>query len=500
MEALWGFSDYHSDVASVRSSVGEADSSEVSSTSSHRSTEAVCFYKPVHRLRSFSSDVDCTTTRIPTETSSREHAKPESELRARQLHRAQAYETLTGAAHKQEEKRTRHESNNQQQRPAILQPSSGAPLVPAKALSERNRKNRPPSLKLRHDSSDEEESRSIYSNATYSFVPRSGNPTMPSSVQSSRITKLTGYDRGRSSSHFSKPVETVFAPTGPVRRMVTPPPSSPSTTPLSIRERSLSRGSFFSDRPRQKSPSLFVRAQERVEKNMHLNLQKAGLRPLSGFELRSIIKSPVEDVAFFSTKLTGPTQPPTAPVEYCPKAPFSMKWRNRKRRMAFSESEADPATLEQQGNDGNKRDSLFLGDISIVSPNSDTFFASEWSQQERIRHEQETEPCFPSSLSTRLHDQQGSGPSPASSEVEQQIEASGTPRYVPYRPVRDSTIDDREDLPSQQSRRSSAQSLLSLPQSLEQTPLSVQQSSRLTFPPLMRKKGKRNLRRDEEML
>ncbi|KAI1634962.1 hypothetical protein F4809DRAFT_642917 [Biscogniauxia mediterranea] len=94
------------------------------------------------------------------------------------------------------------------------------------------------------------------------------------------------------------------------------PSLSPSSSSSPSREPSPSRGAWYGEHPRQKRASFIDRAQERMSRSIHEHLVKAGRRPPPSFEVISVTKSPVEDVACWQTKsptLPPPPQPGPAP-------------------------------------------------------------------------------------------------------------------------------------------------------------------------------------------
>ncbi|KAI0378001.1 hypothetical protein F5Y04DRAFT_291466 [Hypomontagnella monticulosa] len=485
---------------------------------------------------------------------------------------------------------------------------------------------RPPPLNIQeiptgHSRGDDARS-DEYSNATYSFAPRAANPTPRSSVQSSRISSLienyrrsgsylqnqhiatqayqpfrdatpsspttsqperspvsparnssySSYGRGRSTHAPNHPLPQHSSinsqqpsPT-PSFSQPTRAPTYASSRPAISRSPSPSWGAWTSEHPRAASPSFLDKARERVARSVHLNLQKAGMRPLSRFEVHSVVKTPTEDIASWSTRFTGPTRQPTAPGERVSVVSDGPGWglaemnsvmggsdggmgamgRRRERRGAFGEGEMDyfgavgdsvseggriaassqstylselegrilryqqreeEAEEKQQQQQQSQRrrssrdrtrtssahthttddsdnDSLFLEGSSFSSPTSDTFFPSEYSQQQLLRQAQELVASLPPSPpfhqepfeANRLRDSIGPD---ADFHVEWR---SG---------LASESLDDREDLPSQSRSNSVASSSPPSTPIFVESPTHIESSTHHT---LTRKKGTRNLR------
>ncbi|KAI1078241.1 hypothetical protein F5B20DRAFT_592152 [Whalleya microplaca] len=197
--------------------------------------------------------------------------------------------------------------------------------------------SRPPSTNLYGAPmrDDDDDLRSDYSTATYSHAPRTANPLSRSGVQSSRVYELSELNNRRYSfSHTTTPTAaptpTPRAPRPAVEPIHIPPrgrrmshhhTSTPQTPqhqqqhqqppPSPKRSPSPSRGAWHSDAPRQKRASFVDRAREHFEKSVHTHLVKAGQRPRPSFEVRSVCRSPVEDVVSAA------------------QLPFAMRWRRR---------------------------------------------------------------------------------------------------------------------------------------------------------------------------
>ncbi|KAI1086389.1 hypothetical protein F5B19DRAFT_501629 [Rostrohypoxylon terebratum] len=214
-----------------------------------------------------------------------------------------------------------------------------------------------------------------------------------------------------------------------VRRMLTPPssPSPPSRTsrppspspsysstyplpsPRFSRSASPARGSWTADRPHQKRSSLVDRARSRMRENWHLNMQKAGVRPLSSFEVLEVRKGLVKDVASEWMGSVSPTTTPTSEIKAYSVVDAEGERRGRSvsrggrkqefeglegrvRRHQMRESQREEEEREKRRAMGissgayaaglARRDSLFLG--SGGSPASGTFFASEYAQKKVV--------------------------------------------------------------------------------------------------------------------
>ncbi|KAI5926629.1 hypothetical protein F4810DRAFT_479079 [Camillea tinctor] len=131
---------------------------------------------------------------------------------------------------------------------------------------------------------------------------RTSTPTAPPhrrSLKDDPLVDNLGFELAASSTRY--------------RSSSTQPPPSPRPSPStsSSREPSPSRGAWHSEHPRQKRTSFIDRAQERMSRSIHMHLVKAGRRPPPHFEVLSVAKSPVEDVAAWQTK--SPTLPPQNP-------------------------------------------------------------------------------------------------------------------------------------------------------------------------------------------
>ncbi|KAH9990381.1 hypothetical protein F4779DRAFT_637927 [Xylariaceae sp. FL0662B] len=401
LEALGGLSDYYSDVASVSGrsdtsrAIADDDDWDVASSSSKASTVAVVFDKPPPPGRLLRpqnrqvSEVDRPSPSPGLSMRSYKRTEVENDHLAGRLRQAREEQVPAKSF-------TESETLSRSRHPTITRPASA---LPSKAMSDyggdsyvrprssnwapktpvyvssmpdwerrssyggsstrpistysayqpsqrvpsqsRPRAARRPTLNLygapMRDSSADDDLRSDYSNATYSFAPRTANPLARSGVQSTRVSELSELNNRRASfSHAPAPTPApapapvLTAPRPPLdptrgrgsRRMsnVSVAPPSPRRSP------SPSRGAWTSDAPRQKRASFIDRAQERMEKSIHTHMVKAGQRPLPSFEVKRVCRSPVEDVAAWQAK--RPTQPPAPPGKN-PRLPFAMLWRQR---------------------------------------------------------------------------------------------------------------------------------------------------------------------------
>ncbi|OTA63121.1 hypothetical protein K449DRAFT_433211 [Hypoxylon sp. EC38] len=401
-----------------------------------------------------------------------------------------------------------------------------------------------------------------YRDVTYSHAPRSADPIPRSGVQSSHTIEQyhPDYFNGRHSAQpafepyrpLIIPAEPAEAPGSPVstemgrgRQLPASSPSSPSTrppfppatpSPRSDRSASPSRGAWIADRPTQPRPSFIERAKRRMNRSLQSNLQRAGVRPKSSFEVRRVQKSPVADM-FVPEEWPNGEDGALAELESMSietDSRGSQSWsvdssgleeRMRRHRMRKQlQQQLQQRQQEQQEEkhlpelphemdgsrdtsvrqwsfDRSRTDSLFLegGDSSLDNPGSNTFFASEWSQQQVIIQAQEMVASLPAS--SPFHQ----GPFGAN----QPVAANNGAQQIATPPDSDSTSlsqsaaepgpyliappDDRKGLPSQ-FRDDLIQALyLASNEALTESPEAIEPPERL-HRELTRKRGTRHLR------
>ncbi|KAI1204250.1 uncharacterized protein F4807DRAFT_448331 [Annulohypoxylon truncatum] len=263
----------------------------------------------------------------------------------------------------------------------------------------------------------------VYKAYTPSATPSPSLSTFPSQVRR-MLTPPTS-----PSAASRTPVSPSYAPVSPsyTTTPITPSPfpASPRSSSSNIsRSRSPARGSWTADRPRQQPQrSSFVdRARDRMRASWHLNLQKAGVRPLSSFEVRDVRKGYVKDVA---TEWMGSSMAlgDCVGVEMegrgrgggeCWAGGFDgLEERARRHLVRESRREGKEEQQMQRGRSFKERarglsfdahatglsrkDSLFLGTVN--RPTSETFFASDWSQQQVINQAKEMVAELPGSSS-----------------------------------------------------------------------------------------------------
>ncbi|KAI1103919.1 hypothetical protein F4804DRAFT_213176 [Jackrogersella minutella] len=436
--------------------------------------------------------------------------------------------------------------------------------------SQSNRKPRPPPLELREASArggcGNKDVRGVQS---FRIGKRYEVNHDSSNHDSDTRTSKSPYKPYRPPSSSAPPDETpppasAFTGADRCRRLLTPPPSSspsapmysafsvPAPAPKSPGDRSPSWGAWTSDHPQQPSPSLVDRFLQRARTSIHSNMQKAGLRPLSSFEVHSVRKVPVEDVAAWSAPLTGPTKPPLAPgerrtvsieggngtemtfeiqgrsgndVEGDKRRSFAERmreWEENSHRKVDRRSEdisgledrarrhrqrqrqverrrqpelSSPRARAQSASgdaDRASRDSLFLG-RSASSAVSGTFFASEWSQRQTICQAQEVVASLPASSSFHHGPFAGSRPRASSDDVAQGgVVGVVDPGLSGGQELLSAGVpfDNRRELPSQ-ARESSYESSRSPNPGLR---TSLSQPTQPSCHMLARKKGNRSLR------
>ncbi|CAJ2501392.1 Uu.00g042450.m01.CDS01 [Anthostomella pinea] len=160
---------------------------------------------------------------------------------------------------------------------------------------------------MRDDGGSDDDLRSNYTSATYSFTPNDSKPLARSGVQSSRISQRSNRQTPHSAaaSPYGVGIELVSSTQamtpvrGRGRGSIPSRGSSTSQAPPTParRDASPSRGAWTSDHPRQKRGSFVDRAQQHIQRSIREHLVKAGLRPLPSFEVKSVCKSPVVDYA-----------------------------------------------------------------------------------------------------------------------------------------------------------------------------------------------------------
>ncbi|KAI0889617.1 uncharacterized protein GGS22DRAFT_194027 [Annulohypoxylon maeteangense] len=380
------------------------------------------------------------------------------------------------------EKSTIRHSKYTPYRPAPPVPPKDKPLqLKPKPSGINGVKRRPLPLNLQEAATQSGNSGEASHNSTSSAQPKTPNPSPRSDVMPWDKIKPYEVNHPRNSqttipTSVRKSIYKAYTPTpspstttfpSQVRRMVTPPrspssrtPVSPSysTTPLLTRSQSPSplpsprpstpiprspspaRGSWTCDRPRQKRSSFVDRARDRMKASWHLNMQKAGVRPLSTFEVGLVRKGVVKDVA---SEWMGGLESPgleggrveldlEVGVDVNVDVGFGVERRRgrsedgrgrrgefeglegRVRRFQLRESQREEGEEEvRRGKSGKQRarglsfdahatgptraDSLFLG--AAARPDSETFFASEWSQQRVIDQAREMVAQLPASSS-----------------------------------------------------------------------------------------------------
>ncbi|TGJ86736.1 hypothetical protein E0Z10_g2050 [Xylaria hypoxylon] len=174
-----------------------------------------------------------------------------------------------------------------------------------------------------NDASNDDDARSNYSNATYSYAPRPANNL---SSRRSKHSTQRGVDDQRSSQflpyHPSAGAVTrvdgvdfemvsTAVNRAPAPITITSPASTSSISPARGRGRQTSTSSISSrssrspspaygawnpDPPRQNPSSFLQRAQARLERSVHEKLVKAGRRPAPSFNVIKVEKSPTGDV------------------------------------------------------------------------------------------------------------------------------------------------------------------------------------------------------------
>ncbi|KAI1456604.1 hypothetical protein F4805DRAFT_431829 [Annulohypoxylon moriforme] len=207
---------------------------------------------------------------------------------------------------------------------------------------------------------------------------------------------------------------------------ILPPPSSPLPSPRSStaigipREASPARGTWTADRPRQKRSSFVDRARMRMRESWHLNMQKAGVRPMSSFEVVEVRKGYVKDVAAEWSIESPAASPIASPVVERGRSEgrgrrvedftglegrvrrhqVKESLREMKRREEEKEKRVERArglSFDAHAAGIERADSLFLA--AGGRPTSETFFASDWSQKQVIDQAKEMVAELPASSS-----------------------------------------------------------------------------------------------------
>lgn len=415
--------------------------------------------------------------KIPTVSSStHKRVKSEKEARARAIQRAQAYETLCKAEEAEQvseqpptppskDTPTGKSQWNPQNptyakrapvkeaaarasqyiayQPPPVPPKDKSPILKPKPGSRSSVQRKPVPLNIAGGARSSAQPKTVSSRPQSTICPSRGSkPYEVQPVHKGRISRppSTGERvyRAYTPSPSPSPSLSISTVTSGVRRMVTPPssPSPPSRTPTSpsysattptspipsprfSRSASPARGSWTADRPRQKRSSFVDRARSRMRENWHLNMQKAGVRPLSSFEVLDVRKGLVKDVATEWMESVTPTTPEMK--AYFPaeeggfekeggreirgrstdrgrseyrgkvKEDFSgLESRVRRHQIRESQREEKEREIERarglsfgaNAASSARRDSLFLE--SSDTPTSDTFFASDWAQKQAV--------------------------------------------------------------------------------------------------------------------
>ncbi|KAI2472385.1 hypothetical protein F4781DRAFT_445345 [Annulohypoxylon bovei var. microspora] len=335
-------------------------------------------------------------------------------------------------------------------------------------------KRRPPPLDLHKITAHGSQNREASRGSTISVQPSATSSNSQSGIRSGRSSKPYEVNHNRNSrassnSEVPKRVYKAYTPsatpspspslstsTSPftfpaqVRRLLTPPgspssplsPPSPSHTPsysaasappshspypspqpsprssLS-RSRSPARGSWTADRPQQKRSSFVDRARDRLKAGWHLNLQKAGLRPLDSFRVHGVVRSPgAEDAAASPVRGGRPGErrreggSEDKGRRSADLSISGLEGRARRHRLRQSQREGEGREEGREIRRGRevegraravsfgggatrleRADSLFLGGVD--RPVSGTFFASDWAQQQA----QDMVAMFPASSS-----------------------------------------------------------------------------------------------------
>ncbi|KAI8631974.1 hypothetical protein F5Y19DRAFT_381460 [Xylariaceae sp. FL1651] len=270
------------------------------------------------------------------------------------------------------------------------------------------------------DPSDVDDTRSNYSTTTYSRAPRPISRTSRSSVQSTRVGELSEMSNQRNSQ-----VQAYPPPSAATRRVdgidydmvslarTRTPAAAPlptdfhgrgrqtSTSSTHSRSRSPSPafGAWKTDKPRQKRASFIDRTQERIERSINEHLMKAGRRPPPSFKVRSVEKSPTEDVAMWRNQSSA--------------LPSPMPWPESSeastvqvaRQTRFSNSSRDsviPAYESQRTQKRGKWAQMF--ELSSDSEAEDLFFTkpyqARWGQAAATPVAQENSPGRPVNSNT----------------------------------------------------------------------------------------------------
>ncbi|KAI0600015.1 hypothetical protein F4775DRAFT_590734 [Biscogniauxia sp. FL1348] len=339
LEALGGLSEYYSDVATPRTqlfdpqapiNIDDQDQWDADSVSSERSTTVVIFNKPpppgAHALK------NNTEGRQAHEAVERNGKESQDSIRSRRLRRAHAHKDL-GEAFVEEKLKPIKSLNGSRQTP-VERPGSAQPTRSTSGNGhesssrshnvniKRPRTAVPPRVTCNYE--DQPFSRRVEHS---SWLPQ--QPLQVSEVselnndRGSRGRPWTSASTAQSHRRPQKVDPLVDSLGLEVAALTTkcrhPPPTqppspcpslspSPSSSSSPSREPSPSRGAWYSEHPRQKRPSFIDRAQERMSRSIHEHLVKAGRRPPPSFEVISMSKSPVEDVASWQTK--SPMLPP----------------------------------------------------------------------------------------------------------------------------------------------------------------------------------------------
>ncbi|KAI0148217.1 hypothetical protein F4776DRAFT_606702 [Hypoxylon sp. NC0597] len=406
------------------------------------------------------------------------------------------------------------------------------------------------------DVSNENNILSDYSDVTYSYAPRSAEPISRSGGQPSLIATHPDLDyfnnRHSAQPAFAKAsASSVSTEMGRGRQMPPPSPSSPSIaspfppatpTPRSDRSPSPSRGAWTADRPRQPRASFLERAKRRMNRSLQLNLQRAGVRPKSSFEVRRVQKSPVADMFAPEQWPSGEHGALSELDSMETESRESQSWsvdssgleermrRHRQRKLQQLQHQQEQQQNQQQQQqqqhtpellhemdasedswarrrslDLSRRDSLFLegGDGGLSTPTSDSFFASEWSQQQVILQAQETVASL--SPSSPFHNGPfGTNQPQAPSNAAQQTNtppipdptSSREPVAVPDPYLAEAPDDDRGFLPSRYRENIVQAIFLASSEPLTESPEPIEPAEPAEPPHrvLTRKRGTRHLR------